>query len=173
MNAKLTAKRISSSHESRIDAALAQLAHATPPSGLESRVAARLAAADRSSARSQSFRSNGNVRFFVIQRLSIGAMATAAGVAIVFGTVEHSRRILPPVASKPAQSGGANTAGDVHVPTHAIPQSAVINPAAPRTAPHGRAVISPNHGRHAPGAAVPRSPYPPESQPASSSDQQQ
>jgi hypothetical protein len=171
MNAKLTANRISSSHENRIDAALAQLARATPPSGLESRVAARLAAADRSGA--QSFRSNGNVRFFVIQRLSIGAMATAAGVAIVFGTVEHSRRILPPVATKPAQSGGASTAGDVHVPTHAIPQSAVINPAAPRTAPHGRAVISPNHGRHAPGAAVPRSPYPPESQPASASDQQQ
>jgi hypothetical protein len=173
MNTKPSPSR-NTSHDGRIDAALAHFAHAAPPPGLESRVTARLAAADRLGVRSQSLRYDGSVRFLVLRRLSVGAMATAAGVAIVFGTVEHSRRILPPVtAGRPVPSGRVSTAGAVHIPTHAIPQSAQINPKAPRTAPHGRAVVSPNHGRHAPGAAVPRSPYPPEAQPTSSSDQQQ
>jgi hypothetical protein len=172
MNTQPSANRSSSPHDDRIDAALARFARATPPAGLESRVAARLSRERQANGRSRSFRSEGSVRFLILRRLSIGAMATAAAGAIVFGTLEHSHRNLPPVANRAVQSGGAVPAGAGHTPTHALPQSSEINPQAPRTPAHGRAEISPNHPRHAPGSAVPRSPYPPESQPASSDQQQ-
>jgi hypothetical protein len=161
MNPKPSARHLSSPHDARIAAALDHFARATPPPGLESRVAARLSAAGRL----ESSRSAGSVRLLLLRRLSVGAMAAAAVCAIVFGTVEHARRNPMPQMVRGPQTGGVDISPSVHIPTHPIPQSAEINPDAPRNPPHGRAVLSRNHSRHAAGAAVPRSPYPPESQP--------
>lgn len=174
MNMKLPTHGTSSAHDDRVDAALKHFAGATPAPGLESRVTARLAAAGRARSGSsyRSVRSGGNIGLLLLRRLSIGAMAAAAAIVIVFGTVEHSRRIYP-VALRTPQTGGVSPANSVHYPTHPMPQSAEIHPGSTRNAPHSRAVISPNHTRHASGAAVPRSPYPPESQPASSSSDPQ
>ena len=172
MNRKPSADRAPSRHDARIDAALARFAHATPPADLESRVVARLTRERQAGPRSQFFRSAPDLRLLLLRRLSIGALAAAAAAAIAFGTVEHSRRTQPPVAARPVQSGGASNAGSLHTPTRATRQSVEINPEAPRNPPHGRAVISPNQGRHATGAAVPRSPYPPDSQPAESDQKQ-
>jgi hypothetical protein len=169
---------IHSPYNEQIDAALQVFSRATPVPGLESRIASRLADARRSSSRSRvlRFRGAGNRRVEILRRLSFGAMAAAAGGAIVFGSVEHShRRPVPQVSRVIHGGGGLSTAGAMHVPLGATPQAAEINPAAPRNPPHGRAVLSPNHGRHADGAAVPRSPYTAAEpqQPAASSAPQQ
>jgi hypothetical protein len=165
---------ITSPHDARIDAALRVFTHAEPSPGLESRVAERLAGArpDRhyhfSFARVFSF--PGLSGFLVLQRLSAGALVTAAGAAIVVGTIHHSERAMPPQALRSGAAGGVGSANRVHVPTHAMPQGAGIDPAAPlaapRGVPHGRASVSRNQAHRAPGAAVPRSPYPPGRQPA-------
>lgn len=92
----------------RIDAALSRLGSATPRAGLEGRISAHLASADRSSAAARG-------SWFSLRRLTVlsGAGALAA-VAIVAGSVTHSRQALPvapgaTVASRPAASTGLQT----------------------------------------------------------------
>jgi hypothetical protein len=140
----------------RIDAALSAYGRAVPAPGLESRVATRIAAAPR-----RSFRKRGGFGLLIWQRLSCGALAAAAGAAMVVGTVRHSRPAPLPQAARAAQSGGASAAGAVHIPTRAIPQSAALDPASPRSAPRSRATVSRNPSRRNAGSAATRSPYPP------------
>ena len=157
-------------HDARIDAALRVYGHAVPTPGLESRVAARIAATPRQSYRSASSGFAGSRWVVLLRGVSVGALAAAAAVAIVVGTVRHSQQVPLPQAARGTRSGGINTAGDPHVPTHAIPQSATIDPQAARTAPHTRATVSRNAGSKPAGSAVPRSPYPPD-QPQSNPQQ--
>jgi len=149
-------------HDTRIDAALRVYGRAVPATGLESRVAARISAAPRHSFRSTSFGFRSNPWLILLRGFSIGALAVAAASAIVVGTVRHSQQIALPQAAAGKPSGGVSAAGGEHVPTHAIPQSATIDPQAPRTPPHSRATVSRNQGSKSAGSAVPRSPYPPD-----------
>jgi hypothetical protein len=159
----------SSRHEARIDprvdAVLGLYAHAEPSPGLEARVAARLASA-RPSSRFQ-FSVARTSAWLVLRRISAGALATAAGAAIVVGTIQHSERSLPPQISRHGHSSGLTPATAGHIPTKAMPQGGSIDPSAPRPAPHGRATVSRDQPRHATGAVVPRSPYAPNEQPGS------
>lgn len=143
-----------SGHDVRIDAALNAYARAIPAPGLESRVAARVAVARRHPTRSMHA-----ARVLILQRFSCGTLAAAAACGIVVASVQHSHRAALPPIIRFGDSGGVGAAGAVHVPTRRTPQTPSINPAAPRTPPRSRAVVSPNSGHHA-GAAVPRSPYP-------------
>jgi hypothetical protein len=161
----------STAHDARIDAALRVYGRAVPTPGLESRVAARVAATPRQSYRSASSGFTGSRWMVLLRGVSVGALAAAAACAIVVGTVRHAQHSAIPQAARVSRSGGVSTAGDPHVPTHALPQSATIDPQSPRTAHHTRATISPNEGSKPARSAVPRSPYPPGQQP--SSDPQQ
>jgi hypothetical protein len=166
-----TTNNSSSRHDARIDAVLQTFTHAEPSPGLESRVVARLY--DARLRPHFQFRFAGVSGLVIVRRISAGALAAAAGAAIVVGTIHHSERPMPPQAFRPGQSGGLTPAGAVHVPTHALPKSAIIDPAFPRAAPHGRATVSRNQAHRGAGAAVPRSPYPPDQQPDSSANPQQ
>lgn len=166
-----TSSPFGAQHDRRIDAALHLYARSLPRPGLESRVAARLASAPRMSAL-ELLRSFFSAHSAMMQRLAAGVLGVAAACAIVFGTLQHSHRNLAPLAAAPARSSGISPAGDIHVPTRAVPATSRIDPASPRAAAHGRARISPNQARRA-GAAHPRSPYPPDAQPESSPDRQQ
>lgn len=149
----------SSVHDARIDAALRVYGRAIPAPGLDSRVAARISAMPR-----QSFRS-GTAALLLFRRFSAGALAAVAAGAIVVATVRHSQHISLPQAARVPLSGGVSGAEGAHIPTHAVPQSATIDPEAPRTPPHSRATISRGRGHKPAGSAVPRSPYPPDQQP--------
>jgi hypothetical protein len=159
-----------SDSDGRIDSTLRAFARAVPRPGLESRVASRLAAAPRLS-RLQRIRLFASSRAAVFQRVTVGVLATAGACAIVVGTVRTSHHLALPQSAASRNVGSSNTAGKVLVPTHPVPQQAVIDPSSPRTPAHGRARVSGNPGRREGGAAYPRSPYPPNSQPESSSSQ--
>ena len=171
MKPKPSTDNSSTAYDARIDAALRVYGRAVPAPGLESRVAARISAAPRHSFRSTSFGFRSNPGLVLLRGFSIGALAAAAACAIVVGTVRHSQQIALPQAAAGPRSGGVSTAGAPHIPTHAVPQSATIDPQAPRTAPHSRATVTRNAGNKPAGSAVPRSPYPPD-QPPSSAPQQ-
>jgi hypothetical protein len=159
MKPKPSVSDSSSVHDARIDAALRVYGRAIPAPGLDSRVAARISSMPR-----QSFRSaTATLLFF--RRFSAGTLAAAAAAAIVVATVRHSQHISLPQAARAPLSGGVGGAGGPHIPTHAVPQSATIDPEAPRTPPHSRATISRGRGHKPAGSAVPRSPYPPDQQP--------
>jgi len=161
----------SSRHDARIDAALQVFSHAKPAPGLEARVAARLSAAPRPGSRFH-FGSAQTSWLVILQRVSVGGLTAAAASAIVVGTIQHSQRTMPPQALHRDKSGAFSTGNAVHVPTHAMPEGARIDPAAPRVAPHGRASVSRNQAHRATGTAVPRSPYPPDEPPAQQSNPQ-
>ena len=171
MKPKPSTDNSSTVHDARIDAVLSVYGRAVPVPGLESRVAARISTAPRTSFRSMSFGFRSNPGLVLLRGFSIGALAAAAACAIVVGTVRHSQQIALPQAASRARSGGVSTAGAPHIPTHAVPQSATIDPQAPRPAPHSRATVTRNAGNKPAGSAVPRSPYPPD-QPSSSAPQQ-
>jgi len=160
----------SSNYDARIDAALRVYGGAAPAPGLESRVAARIAATPRHSYRSASA-FTGSRWMVLLRGASVGALAAAAACAIVVGTVRHSQQTAIPQATGLSRSGGVSAASGTRVPTHAVQQSATIDPQAPRSEPHTRATVSRNAGNKPAGSAVPRSPYPPGQQP--SSDPQQ
>ena len=165
MKPKPSTENSSTAYDARIDAALRVYGRAVPAPGLESRVAARISTAPQHSFRSASFGLRSNPGLALLRGFSIGALAAAAACAIVIGTVRHSQQIALPQASSGSRSGGVSTAGTPHIPTHAVPQSATIDPQALRTAPHSRATLSRNPGSKPAGSAVPRSPYPPDQQP--------
>jgi hypothetical protein len=160
----------STAHDSRIDAALHDYGRAVPAPGLESRVAARISATPYRSSQSTSFGFRGSLGLRLFRGLSIGALAAAAACAIVVGTVRHSQQLVISQAAAGTRSGAVGTAEGTHIPTRAVPQSATIDPRAPRTAPHSRATISRNSGSKPAGSAVPRSPYAPD-QPSSAPQQ--
>jgi hypothetical protein len=171
MKPKPSSEASSTAYDARIDAALRVYGRAVPAPGLESRVAARISAGPRHSSRTSIFNSVGSPRLILLRGFSIGVLAAAAACAIVVGTVRHSQHLTLPQAAAGTRSGGVSAADAPHVPTHAVPQSASIDPQAPRTAPHSRATISRTQGSKPAAGAVPRSPYPPD-QPASSAPQQ-
>jgi hypothetical protein len=140
-------------HEARIDTVLHAYSRAVPAPGLESRVIAYLSALPR-----EPFRAT---RFVVLQRLCMGALAAAVAAAIVGGTVEHSRHAALPQRARASQDSGMSTAGAIHVPTRAVPETPTLDPASPRTPPHGRSNGSHAPDRHGAATGVPRSPYPP------------
>jgi len=147
-------------HDARVDAILRAYSHAIPAPGLESRVATRIAAMSRP------LRSRGASRLLVLRRLSVAALTAAAAAAIVAGTVRHSHRIaLPQRATGTSRLGGVSTAGSEHAPAQAVPETPTIDPHSPRTPPHGRTTSSGSQKHRSAGAALPRSPYPPQ-QPA-------
>jgi hypothetical protein len=150
----------SAAHDAIIDAALGVYGRAIPKPGLESRVTGRIAST-RQFYRSGSTFTNSRWRLF-LRGASVGALAAAAACAIVVGTVRHSQHMTIPQAAGVSPSGGVSAASGTRVPTHAIPQSATINPQSPRTAPHSRATVSRNAWSKPAGSAVPRSPYPPD-----------
>jgi hypothetical protein len=160
----------STAYDARIDAALRVYGGAAPVPGLESRVAARIAATPRRSYRSGPARFTGSW-LVLLRGVSVGALAAAAACAIVVGTVRHSQRIAIPQATGGSRSEGVSAAGATHVPTHAIPPSATIDPQSPRSAPHSRGTVSGNAVKKPAGSALPRSPYPPDQQPPSESQQ--
>jgi hypothetical protein len=150
-------------HDARIDAALRLYGSATPAPDLESRVAARIAAAPHHPFQSKSFGLAGNSPTVqpwmnLLRGVSVGALAALAACAIVVGTVRHSQQAALPRAAVPVHSGGMSAAGGTHVPTHAIPQSPTIDPDAPRTVPRSRATVS--RKPEAPGSQSPSSPPP-------------
>ena len=154
----------SRSYDAEIDAALATLGKAEPLSGFESRLNARLATSDVRAG-------GGKVRFFLLQRLGMGVLAAASACGIVIGSVEHSRRSadLPP-ALRLHQGGGVGGANVTHIPTHVEHPDIVLKPGNVTRPARNRATVSPTHARHANGAAVPKSPYPPDQQKTDSSD---
>lgn len=145
-------------HDARIDAVLRAYAHAVPTAGLESRIAARLAAMPL-----QTHRFERTSRLLLLRRLSAVALALAAACAIVAGTVRHSHHAVIPTAARTSRSGGLSTAGSAHVPIRAVPETPTIDPQAPRTPPHGRATNSGSQTRRG-ATGQPQSPYPPHQQ---------
>ena len=161
----------STAHDARIDEALRLYGRAVPTEGLESRVAARIAATPRQAYRSVPSRFIGSRWLLMVRGVSVGALAAAAACAIVVGTVHHSQQLAIPTAMGPSRPGAVGAAGESHVPTYAVPQSATINPQSPRTAPRHRATVSPHAGNKQTGSAVPSSPYPPGQHPPSDPQQ--
>jgi len=155
-----------SAYDASIDAALRIYGGAAPAPGLESRVAARIAATTRHGYRSATPVFTGSRWMVLLRGVSVGALASAGACAIVIGTVRHSQRIEVPQAAGVIRPGGIRAPGGTRVPTRALPQSATIDPQAPRSEPHSRATVSRNAGHKAAGSAVPRSPYPPDQAPS-------
>ena len=152
-------------YDRQIDAVLGLFAHAEPRPGLERRVTAHLASHSSVPCRSP--------RFTLLSRITVGALSTAAACGIVVGSVAHSRHSVPlPPSFRGASSGGIGTAGAVHIPTHAIHPAVGIQAGSLNRPPHSRATVPQNHA-HRTGAAVPKSPYPPQAgaQPDSASHQ--
>jgi hypothetical protein len=138
--------------DDRIDATLRRLGSAAPRAGMEERVLARIAEAEKPSRFAVS-------RWFRVPDFALGAVAVLACVAIVTGSVNHSRHVLGPVPGlqMPAAAGGVGAASAVHVaaqPVAAAPQGRARSS---HSAASGRARISP--AAHKPlGVAVPKTP---------------
>lgn len=147
-------------YDQRIDRTLRRLGSVTPAAGIEDRISARLA---REQSKAQP-RSASRARFFAVPRFATQfALGAAAGVlacvAIIAGSVNHSRRILPtvPGVQLPAGSSGMGAASATHManqPVSAPPQGRARSV---RQAAGGRAVISPQTQKPA-GVAVPKTP---------------
>jgi hypothetical protein len=141
--------------DGHIDQVLRQLGSVTPRPGIEDRIMARLAQEERAQA-GQSRR----IHFFAIPRFAIGAAAGAlACLAIVAGSVSHSRRIqpiLPGIGTHPAYPG-VGTAGAERPADRPVTPSPAGRPRSVRRLPEGRAVISPQSQKPA-GVAVPKAP---------------
>ncbi len=159
MNWKTNSDSRYDEHNQRIDRALQILGSVEPASGIEGRITSRLAH-ELSQERLKTATVSGG-RFFSMPRFAFGVAAAVACVAIVAGSVNHSRRILPTAPGAglrlPEGSSGIGAASAAHVATQPV------SPAGPgrsvRQLPGGRAVLSPQAQRHA-GVAVPKTPSP-------------
>lgn len=137
-------------YNEQIDRTLRLLGSATPMAGMEDRITARLARASAETDRP---------RFFRLSQLAFGmAVATVGCVAIVAGSVSHSRHILPiapglrvPGMAQPGV-GAASAAHVAQEPVTALPQD---RPRSMRETTNGRAVIS-EHAKKPNGIAVPK-----------------
>jgi len=136
--------------DQQIDRTLRLLGSATPATGMEERIVARLARADAK---------KNTVRFLKLPQLAFGMVAAAmAGALIIAGSVSHSRHILPvapglhlPAGAQPGV-GAASGARVAPQPVTALPQD---RPRSVREAVNGRAVIS-SHAKKPAGIAVPK-----------------
>lgn len=147
-------------HDRQIDEVLRRLASVNPAPGIEDRVKTRLASAGAENSRHAESRP---VRPWGLSRLLFAtAAAAAACVAIVAGSVDHSRRILPavPGIQLPAgSSSGIGAASAAHVATQQVAPSPNGRARSMRKTINGRAMISPEAQRPA-GIAVPKNPVP-------------
>jgi hypothetical protein len=157
-----TAQSHNSHHDQRIDETLRRLGSVTPPTGFEDRVHARLAHSRLTSVRGSEMQTGAakSIRLSLIPRFAFGAVAAAlACVAIVAGSVNHSRRILPvaPGIQLPTGSSGIGAASAAHIATRPVSPSPDGRARSVRQLPGGRAVISPQTQKPA-GIAVPKTP---------------
>jgi hypothetical protein len=141
-------------YDQRIDLVLQRLGSADPIPGMEDRIHTRLTRQEATSFRSPRFS---------LPRLAFATMAGAvACVAIIAGSVSHSRRILPtsPGIQLPAgSSSGLGAASAAHVATRPVAPAPSERPRSMRKTVNGRAVISPEAQRPT-GVAVPKNPAP-------------
>ena len=145
-------------YDQRIDRTLRRLGSVTPAAGIEDRITARLAQ-EESKARARNARPT---RFFAVPRFAVGVAAGAlAGAAIIVGSVNHSRRILPtvPGVQLPAGSSGLGAASAAHIADQPISPPSRGRARSVRQAGNGRAVISSETQKPA-GVTVPRTPSP-------------
>jgi hypothetical protein len=154
-------KQTSQSYDRRIDEALRHLGSVTPAAGIEERISARLAQ-EHSRVR---IGKSGRARFFaprLAARFALGAVAAAlACVAIVAGSVNHSRRIQPtlPGFGSYQNSPGVGAAGAAHPANRPVTPPPSGRPRSVHQLPGGRAVISSQSQKPA-GVAVPKNPSP-------------
>jgi hypothetical protein len=144
--------------DQRIDQVLRRLGSVTPAAGIEDRISARLV---REHSRSQAA-TTGRVRFFGVPRFAIGVAAGAfACVAIVAGSVNHSRRIQPtmPGVGLQPMSSGIGAAGAEHRAERPVSPSPAGRPRSVHHLSEGRAVISSQSQKPA-GVVVPKNPSP-------------
>jgi len=145
-------------YDRRIDQALRQLGSVTPRPGIEGRITARLA---QEQCQVEAARGR-RAYFFGLPRFAFGAAVGAlACVAIVAGSVSHSRRIqpsLPGIVSQPAASG-VGSAGAERPANRPVEPSPNGRPRSVRRTAEGRAVISAQSQKSA-GVAVPKTPSP-------------
>jgi hypothetical protein len=136
-----------------IDQALRRLGSATPAPDIEDRISARLA---QEQSKTHVIRAK-RVRFFSVPRFAIGAVATLACVAIILGSVNHSRRIQPtlPGIGTHQNPSGVGAAGAVRPANRPVSPPPAAHPRSARRLPEGRAVISPQSQKPA-GVAVPK-----------------
>jgi len=149
-------------YDRRIDQALRRLGSVEPTTGIEDRISARLA---QEHARAR-YGKAGPARLFAVPRfaarLALSASAAAlACVAIVVGSVNHSRRIQPtlPGFGSHQSSSGVGPAGAAHPANQPVTPPPAGRPRSVRQLPEGRAVISPQTQKRA-GVAVPKTPSP-------------
>jgi hypothetical protein len=139
--------------EDQIDRTLRLIGSAEPRPGIEKRIAARLAHEPKT------------VRFLRLPRLAVASAAgLVASVAIIAGSVNHSRHMLPIAPGLPvsgAASSGIGAASTAKVAPKPIEPPAGGHARSMRGAAHkaGRATISPDAQRPE-GVAVPKSPVP-------------
>jgi hypothetical protein len=156
---------IENNYDRIIDQTLRRLGSATPAAGIEDRISARLAQ-EQSREQSKAMGA-GRGRFFavprfaVLPRFAVGAAVALACVAIVLGSVNHSRRIQPalPGIGPHQDSSGVGAAGAARPANRPVSPSPAEHPRSVRHLPEGRAVISPQSQKPA-GVAVPKTPPP-------------
>ncbi len=145
----------------RIDAALRDLGTVTPAEGLEGRILTRLAASRSNMEALPGLRQRTlHRRPRLVGPFAGFASASLVCVAIVLGSVSHSRRIqpgqiAPPLIQLPATGVGAASAVHPGAPASApVPAGPAARGRSVRHAGPGRARIAP-HAHKAPGVAVP------------------
>ena len=144
-----------SAMEDQIDRTLRLIGSASPRPGIEKRIAARLACAPVNSAARKS------IRFLGMPRLAVAsAVGLLASIAIIAGSVNHSRHLLP--VAPGLQIPGGTSGGVDAASGKAVAPKPVTPP------PHGRprfvrkagtAKVSPDTQKPG-GVAVPRNPLP-------------
>jgi hypothetical protein len=141
-----------SSLDGQIDRTLHLIGSVHPRPGIEKRIAARLADAPRSS-----------VRFLGMPRLVVASAAgVCASVAIVAGSVNHSRHLLPIAPGLQVHrsaSSGLSTASSTQVAPRPVTPPSNGRARSMRKLGTGRASAAPEAQRPS-GVAVPRNPLP-------------
>jgi hypothetical protein len=144
--------------DARIDAALKRLGSAAPHAGIEERVLARIAKVET---RSRSKTS----QWFRMPGITFNAaLAALACVAIVVGSVSHSRRTVTgpvPGLELPARTdSGVGAASAVHMASQPVAAAGKGRARSNRSTTPGRARVSPQV-RKPSGVAVPKTPAAP------------
>lgn len=144
--------------EEQINATLRRLGHAQPPTHLEQRLRARL---QEKSAQQKTRGSRFENVFFGQRIIFASAAAAVACVAIVIGSVQHSRqRSFPaPGLHVPVSGSGLGAASSTHIAPQPIAAPEHAHARSEQKADGGRAIIS--REAHKPkGVAVPESTEP-------------
>ena len=156
-----------SPHDPQIDATLRLITRTEPRPGLPGRVLAHLQSAEATVVQPK-------WQFPFVPRVAMGWMAaTAVSAAVLYGTIEHGKRIgfRPSVQIVPSQ-GAIGPASAVHKPSAPVTAVPTLHGRPGRQATkHGRATV-PMQTRKPNGIGVPRSPMVPSPQDDNSPDQQ-